>query len=303
MKLEILTASYNGEKFIRQQLDSILSQTYTNWHMTVCDDLSTDNTRAVIEEYHAKFPDKISVVLNEKNLGVKKTFFKLLSAADADYIMFCDQDDIWNSDKIQKTLDCMLENENNSPLLVHTDMSVINETGEIISPSFHQMQSIDASKNSLNRIIVQNTVTGCSMMINKALAELIKEPDCSTLHDWWIAVTASALGKIVFLPEATMLYRRHTANLRGARSMSDPNYIIDRAKDKNDARAMLGLGYRQSAEFAELYKSRLSKADYELLSEYGNMINKNKIKKIQTALKYKTWKQGAVRVLGQLLYM
>ncbi|MBQ6554665.1 MAG: glycosyltransferase family 2 protein, partial [Firmicutes bacterium] len=252
MKLEILAAAYNGEKFIKQQLESVLTQTYENWHMTICDDCSTDGTKTLLDEYAKKYADKISIVYNTKNLGVKKTFFKLLSVTDADHIMFCDQDDIWNSDKIQKTLDCMLENENNSPLLVHTDMSVINEAGELISPSFHQMQSIDASKNSLNRIVVQNTVTGCSMMINRELAKLIKEPSCNTLHVGCIALTASALGKIVFLPEATMQYRRNTANIRGARSMSDPKYILNRAKDKNDARFMLELGFIQSTEFAEI---------------------------------------------------
>jgi len=303
MELVILTAVYNGEKFIKQQIESVLTQTYDSWHMIICDDRSTDESRSIIEEYRAKYPDKFTVILNEENLGVKKTFFKLLSMTDADYIMFCDQDDIWNSDKIKKTLDCMQKNENGFPLLVHTDMSVIDENSEEISASFHKMQSIDAYKNSLNRIIVQNTVTGCSMMINRPLAKLIKEPVCATLHDWWIAVAAAALGRIVFLPEATMQYRRHSANIRGARSMHDPNYIIDRAKDKKDAHRMLELGYEQSAEFAAIYKDKLKADKLELLTAYGGMSGRTKTKKLKTVIKYRIWKQGAVRVLGQILYL
>ncbi len=301
--VDILLAVYNGGKFLKKQLDSIFAQTYRDFLLIVCDDGSTDDSRQLLEEYQKRFVGQMQVIYNDKNLGAKNNFFKLLSLSKAEYIMFCDQDDIWDKNKVEKTLDFFRKNEDSGVLLVHTDMRVIDENDVQTAESFNKLQSIDPYQNSLNKLLVQNTVTGCTVMINRALADIVLQPRCDTLHDWWLAVTAAAFGKIAYLPEATMGYRRHSQNVRGARDMSSPKYILSRAADKSDAAAMLGLGYEQSAEFAAYYKDKLDKETLKMLEAYGDCAKCGKLKKLKTIFRYKIFKQGLVRKIGQLIYM
>ncbi len=301
--VDILTAVCNGENFLEKQLDSVLSQNYDNFRIIICDDNSADNSRQIIENFKKRSPDKIKVIFNEKNMGAKENFFKLLSLSTAEYIMFCDQDDIWDNNKIRLTLDHMKKHENGRPTLVHTDMSVIDENGATLAPSFTKMQKIDVTKTALNELLVQNTVTGCTMMINRKLADIVKYPVCPTLHDWWIALTACLFGQIFFLPEQTMQYRRHSHNIRGAKNMSSLGYILSRAADKTDAVNMLKLGYIQSAELAKLYAPFLSDSQSEILNAYGKCVDENKLKRLMTIKKYGIWKQGIVRKVGQILFL
>lgn len=303
MSLDILMAVYNGSKFLEEQLDSVLGQSCGEFRLIICDDCSDDGSRGIIEKYAALHPDKITVIYNSKNIGAKESFFKLLSASDADHIMFCDQDDIWQKDKVRLTAECMRASENGLPTLVHTDLSVIDENGDEISPSMLKMQKIDANRTDLNELLVQNIVTGCTAMINRPLAALVKKPACPTLHDWWLALTACLFGQIVFLPETTIRYRRHSKNIRGAKNMADPAYILSRMLDPADAKAMLKLGYIQAAELAAAYGDALPAEQAEMLFAYGKCTELGKADRILTARKYKIWKQGAVRRIGQLLYM
>ena len=301
--VDVLLAVYNGGEYLKKQLDSLISQTYGDFCVIICDDGSTDGSRDILTDYAAKFPHKIKLFFNKKNIGVKNNFFRLLKLSSAEYIMFCDQDDVWDSDKIAKTLDFFRQNEYGGPLLVHTDMRITDENDSIISDSFNKMQGIDPYKNSLNILLVQNTVTGCTVMINRALADITKHPACKTLHDWWMAVTAAVFGRIAYLPEATMCYRRHSKNVRGARDMSSVKYILSRFAEKTEARAMLRLGYAQSAEFARLYKDELNAAAYKMLYFYGKCLEYGKIKRLFTILRFKIFKQGTVRRIGQLIYL
>lgn len=303
MSVDILLAAYNGEKYIEKQIDSVLNQTFEDWRLIICDDCSQDGTAAIIKEYCARFPEKISSVYNERNLGAKETFFKLLEMSRGEYIMFCDQDDVWDGDKISRTLDCMKKNENGAPLLVHTDLFVIDENGSKTAESMFGLQAIDSGRTALNQLLVQNTVTGCTSMINRALADIIKKPSCATLHDWWIALTACLFGSIVFLPETTMGYRRHGENIRGAKNMSSLKYILSRAGDAADAKAMLRLGYEQSAELAGLYGGALDAESLEMLRAYGSCLTLGKLERLGVIKKYGIWKQGCVRILGQLIYL
>lgn len=300
--VDILMAVYNGGKYLEKQLDSIFSQACGDFCLTVCDDGSSDGSRSILKAYKTRYPNKMRLYLNKTNIGAKNNFFRLLNLSSAEYIMFCDQDDIWDSDKISRTLDFFKQNEYGGPLLVHTDMRVIDGSDKVISPSFNKMQAITPC-TTLNTLLVQNTVTGCTVMINRALADIVKAPKCKTLHDWWLAAAAAAFGKIAYLPCPTMGYRRHGGNMRGARNMYSINYIFSRFLNKGDARAMLRLGYAQSAEFAALYKDRLDKKSYEMLYCYGQCLKYGKIKRLYTAFKYKIYKQGLVRRLGQLIYM
>ena len=226
----ILMATYNGEKFLAEQLDSIINQTYKNWILVIHDDGSTDSTINIIKEYVNKYPDKIILVEDGiKCGGAKENFFHLINIAKSnftfDYIMFSDQDDVWLPEKIEITLNKMIETENkygkNKPILVHTDLKVVDKTLNLIHPSFWGYQKINPYDNSLNCLFLENTVTGCTMMINKVLFDKIIVNKNAMVHDWWIALICRINdGLIIPIEKQTILYRQHEKNDIGAKEAS-----------------------------------------------------------------------------------
>ncbi|MBQ9518724.1 MAG: glycosyltransferase, partial [Firmicutes bacterium] len=140
--VDILMAVFNGGEYLKKQLDSVFAQTYGDFCLIVCDDGSSDGSQEVLKAYKARYPDKIKLFFNKTNMGAKNNFFKLLKLSTAGYIMFCDQDDIWDSGKIEKTLKFFKQNEYGGPLLVYTDMRVIDELDRVKAQSFNKFQAI-----------------------------------------------------------------------------------------------------------------------------------------------------------------
>ncbi len=222
-KIDILLAAYNGEKFLAQQIDSILAQTHQDWQLLIRDDQSADNTVKIIKEYTSKYSDKIKLIEDNKgNLGLVRNFETLLKSSQAEYIMFCDQDDIWLPNKIELTLNTMksAENQNpDTPILVHTDLKIVDEELRPIADSFWKSCKISPQTDGLlNKIVYRNIVTGCTVMINKKLKEnSIPFPPQVRLHDWWLAVNAAKNGKLISIQEQTILYRQHSKNVVGGK--------------------------------------------------------------------------------------
>ncbi len=300
MKTDILMAVYNGEKYIAKQIESIIGQTYSDWTLHIRDDASTDGTMVIVRQYAMKYPDKIKFFVNRENSGSPKAnFFKLIKESDADIIFTCDQDDIWERDKIEVTLK-VFEGVT-TPLLVHTDMKVIDENDNVIADSMIKNQHIDITRTGLNNIIVQNVVTGCTMAFNRALADIITEPELMPVHDWWIAAAASVFGDIKYVDKTTVRYRKHGENACGPQNMNDPKYIAQRAADSDGSKKMLELGYVMAVELLEKYN--IPYKYRAMLREYGAMKDKNKIARLMTVMKYGIWKSGFVRKAGQIVYM
>jgi glycosyltransferase involved in cell wall biosynthesis len=221
--IDILLATYNGEKYLNQQIDSILAQTCQDWQLLIRDDCSSDNTTGIIKNYTSKFPDKIRFIEDcKRHLGLAQNFAALLKSAQSNYIMFCDQDDVWLPNKIELTLNAMKEAEQNSPglpLLVHTDLRLVDETLKTVAQSFWELNKISPQDDCrLKKIIYRNVVTGCTMMINKKAKDISAPiPKQARLHDWWIAVNVAKNGRIIHIPVQTILYRQHSGNIIGAR--------------------------------------------------------------------------------------
>lgn len=223
IKIDILLATYNGEKYIAEQIDSIMNQTYKDWNLIIRDDGSTDNTTKIIEEYKRLYPSKITLLKNnDKNLGASMNFSKLVEYSNADYIMFCDQDDIWQSDKIKTTFNEMkrLENSQNNkiPLMVFSDLTIVDENLNIIAKSFWNSQKLDPIiSQSLYKILAQNVVTGCTIMINKKAAkQFFPIPTKYILHDHWVAINICKFGKASYIDRSLIYYRQHSNNELGA---------------------------------------------------------------------------------------
>lgn len=225
----ILLATYNGEKYIREQLESLLGQTYQDWILWIHDDGSKDATLNIIKEYEEKLPNKIKF-LNDglRCCGAKQNFTHLLSSIDDNfnYIMFCDQDDVWLENKIEITLNKMIEVENrnqNKPIIIHTDLKVVDEGLNTIADSYFIYQKIKPQwSKDFNISLVQNSVTGCTMMINKKAKEIsLPIGNNAIMHDWWILLKVlQNNGVVEYIDKPTILYRQHSFNDTGAKGFS-----------------------------------------------------------------------------------
>jgi glycosyltransferase involved in cell wall biosynthesis len=305
--IDILLASYNGEKYITEQIESILNQTYKDWFLYIKDDCSTDNTVKIINAYEKRYKDKIKVIVSDKPSGsAKDNFFSILQYSKSDYIMTCDQDDVWIPEKIEITYNKMKEAENaykEIPILVHTDLKVADENLNVISDSLLKMQNLDSSRDKLNNLLVQNIVTGCTVMVNRKLLDYIKTiPKYAIMHDWWMALIASSLGKIEFIEKPTVLYRQHKYNDVGAKDVNSANYILKRLSNINDIKKSISDTYLQSEEVLNSLGNLIDKNNYLLVNQYSLMTKFNKVKKILILLKYKLWKNSLMRVLGQIIF-
>ena len=131
MKISILLAAYNGEKYIREQIESVLSQTYANWELIAHDDGSSDATPAILSEYASLYPEKIRIIDAPPTGSAKDNFFFLMNNTDGQYVMFCDQDDVWHADKLEKTIAEMQSIEEElspeTPILVFSELRVTDE--------------------------------------------------------------------------------------------------------------------------------------------------------------------------------
>lgn len=222
--IDVLLATYQGATFLRQQLDSLFAQSCQQFRVLARDDGSTDGTRAILESYAASYPGRLSLLPSDgRRLGASGSFARLLEESRAPYVMFCDQDDSWLPNKVASTLAAMREQERIhgelTPALVCTDLRVVDERLGLIDESFWHFQRIHPRRlGRLSRVLIQNFAAGCTVMINRALADLsLPIPERAVMHDWWLAVVATRFGRVVFLPEATVLYRQHGRNDVGAR--------------------------------------------------------------------------------------
>lgn len=232
MKVNILMATYNGEKFLAQQIESIQKQTFKEWNLLIRDDGSSDETCDIIRNFTAK--DSRIRFINENehhNLGVIKSFFTLVNYEVADFYFFSDQDDVWLPEKLSVSLEAAKHKASDVPLLVYTDLKVVNQELNILQDSMIRAQSHHANTTLLPEL-TENTVTGGTMMINHALAEKWFTPNDILMHDWFLALLAASLGEIIYLDLPTQLYRQHDNNVLGARTM-DKRFKILREGPKS----------------------------------------------------------------------
>jgi len=231
-RIDILLATYNGEAYLAEQVASIMTQSYPYFRLIVRDDGSKDRTPRILKGLAAKYPERMEVIADgDGNLGVQKNFNRLLAASHAPYVMFSDQDDVWLPTKIEATFRRLLALERDhgveTPLLVHSDLEVVDRELMRMDASFWHYQHLCPRRGlTLNRLLVQNVVTGCTMMVNRALlVRGMPIPAEAAMHDWWLALVAAAFGRIGYLRETTIRYRQHSHNSLGAKRWSAGQFI------------------------------------------------------------------------------
>jgi rhamnosyltransferase len=308
--INILLASYNGEKYIADQLNSIINQTYTNWQLYIRDDGSTDNTLNIIKKYQ-QTDLRIHLITDELgNLGSCQNFSALMNSIKNEnkYIMFCDQDDVWLPSKIEDTFNEIIRLEakyRNIPLLLHTNFTYADLNLKPIKSKKH-FKRTKITNPEFSNVVCQNSALGCTMMINKKLLYLIGGiPKIAENHDYWIALVASAFGKIFYLDKKTLLYRQHFGNL-------SPHYNYDSfskrfrrifVDKKNFEDVKLKLQMAQV--FKEIYYNQLSNDNKKVIDDFLSLSKKRNlpllIRNIKNGIRRQTFSQTLLFYLTLVL--
>lgn len=304
----VLLASYNGEKYIAAQLESVLNQTLSGLSVLISDDLSSDGTPAVIKEYEARYPGRVRSLENSRSSGgARNNFFCLLKEAahlPDPYVMLCDQDDVWLPDKAEAALAEMKAMEakwgEGIPLLVHSDLSVTDKDGGILHKSMVKYQKIAVHDNRFSHYLVENNITGNTVMINRPLLQLLKEfPGECVMHDWWLGLLASCFGKISCIDRPLVLYRQHGDNQVG--SKSGRQQYAERLQNREKSRENYRKMFAQARQFLKLYGNEMPEKNRRTLEHFIGLEEKNRAEKIYTIWKYRLVKSTPVRTLGQML--
>lgn len=305
IQVEILLATYNGEKYLIEQIESIIKQSHRNWVLKIRDDDSSDNTLKIINSYCHSYPDKIFLIKgNGTGKGAKNNFWELIKSSSGDVVMCCDQDDVWHENKIERTLIFFNKGSNNTPRLVYTDLNVVDENLTNINDSFQQFSGIRGNRNTLNFLLCENVVTGCTMMFNNILRDQVlrlENIETIKMHDYWIALVASAIGEIEYLGEPTIHYRQHENNVVGARGI-DGIFKIKHLIESYKKAVSNNIYYIEQAKILyQYYNLNLTSENRELLYDFMTLKNKNKIARMATMVKYKIYKYNLIKRLGLIL--
>lgn len=307
-QIEIIMSTCNGASYIEAQLNSIIAQTHDNWRLLIRDDGSVDDTLKIIGAYADKYKDRITLLQDARgNIGPYASFGVLLESTAADYVALCDQDDVWCEDKLMIQIAKMKELESlhgsDFPILIHTDLAVVNNELEVLNNSFWNYQNLLPYKmKSLNRTLVHNCVTGCTVMINR---ELIKKslpiPDDVIMHDWWLALVAVAEGKIYSINNSTVKYRQHGGNDTGATHWN-LHYITGSIFSKSRYhKGQLHKTYKQAC--ALLNSNILSPEKRLIVERYVAMYEMGWVKRRLEMFRMGFYKYGILRNLAMFAYL
>lgn len=208
--VSIALATYNGSRFLREQLDSIYAQTWPNFEVVAGDDQSVDGTAAILEEY--RLSHGLRYEINEQNLGFVRNFESVFSRCSGEFIALADQDDIWLPEKLE-----ILLNGIGEASLVYSDATLIAEDGKELPGSLIGTSGVNpVTGNAFEYFVCNACVTGCTALFHRSLLDVaLPIPQCEMYHDWWLAVVASRLNGVAYLDAQLTRYRQHGANDTG----------------------------------------------------------------------------------------
>ena len=297
-EIVILLATYNGEKYIRQQLKSLFEQTNQNFRLVVHDDGSSDATAQIINEYRDKYPDRIEIFYGNSCGGPKENFLWMLGRVEADYYLFCDQDDVWLPEKLQRSMDALASEEDNyrsskeevPPVCVFTDMRVVDEELNTLSDSFIRYIGRVPENTAYTQILIDNPAAGCTMCFNRALRDLVVDLAPSVdlnnipMHDAFVLEIAAIMGKVVAIDEPLAYYRQTGHNAMGAVTESESDKASRNIEDLKQ-----GNIFQKKKAFVEesrLFAAEILKADWlpkdkkNVLLRFSTIGEKGKLKRM-----------------------
>ena len=303
--ITVLMATYQGARYIREQLDSILAQTAPDIRILIADDHSTDGTDQIIKEYEAQYSRQITCLhYDTPSGGAAANFAQLFRQISSGYVMLSDQDDIWFPHKAERLLAKLksLEAEfgEATPILAHSDMEVADEHGNSVHSSFFQYQHIIPARSRLNQLLVENNVTGAATMVNAAMLPYLQDipADCS-MHDWWMALVACCVGQIGWVEEPLYLYRQHGTNTLGAKTQMEQ--YVSRISREEQVRENYRKMFRQADQLQKQLEPELTTEQKQCLQVFLSLPPKSRAEKIRTIKKFRFYKSSWVNTVGMCL--
>lgn len=277
-QIDILMATYNGEKYLKEQIESVLNQTYKNIRLVISDDCSKDGTINILKQYEND--KRIEVHYHEKNQGYIKNFEYLLKQVKNNIYMLSDQDDVWMPEKIRKTYEKLIKNDAD---MVFADLEVVDENLKTIYPSFNKFMLLDRKINkyinSYKLNYLYNCITGCTLMSkSKWIKDILPIPTDSKylIHDHWIGIIVSLNGKIVYMPEKYIKYRQHGNNQVGTEKISHGFKKLEQVRELfiNVKLGVLGTYVKHNEKFPKEIQ-KINNEGYEYFKMIENKKNFN----------------------------
>ena len=273
--IDVLLATCNGGQFLEQQLDSLFNQTFQRFHLIVRDDCSSDATLSIVERFQSIHPGSIELHRNNSRQGACRNFSLLTQQSNAPYFAFCDQDDIWHPDKLERSLKALqdIEGQNGTgmPALVFTDVALVDEKAACIAPSMWRSLRVCPERLTFASQLVQNLVTGCTVLGNRSLLKLGSPlPEDARMHDDWLGLVATAFGVVRPLRHVTMDYRQHANNAIGTKAGWRAAKLSQLWKDPA-LTVYIGASQKQARAFATRYASRLSPEQKTAIETWSTM--------------------------------
>lgn len=280
-RVAVVMATYNGEKFIEEQLQSIINQTYPNLEIIITDDCSTDGTYSIVQRYASQYPN-ITCYVNRRNIGYVKNFEKAIKLATADYIALSDQDDVWHPNKI-----ALMMQHINDASVVYCDSEFIDADGNRLNKKLSDIKNLQPVNDSLP-FVVNNGVFGHAMLMHKcvALKAMPFPEDC--VHDWVIAFVASFANGVKFVNEPAVQYRQHAGNTANTKKRQRCSYKEEIGRIRRRIKALAAIAVKTNCtdkdiivQLAESYKS------FSLINNFKRMLLFFKYRHRLTAFKKK----------------
>ena len=274
----IVLPIYNGARWLGEQLDSIIAQTHGRWLLLLRDDGSTDTSNELIAQYALVDSERIKVTQDDRgNLGAAASFSLLMekaltiveSASEPAYVALADQ---------EEQLAAATSAERETPVLIHSDLRVVDSAGQVLAESLLNYQGLDADRHDFSAQLLSNTVTGCTALLNRALLCLaLPVPAGAMMHDWWLSLVASRFGRLRCVDRALVDYRQHGSNTIGARKHTPGSFSwktflkLFQLRKSMQAQALFEGSAAQALAFEQRFADQLNEADRTLLRQVQRM--------------------------------
>ena len=296
-QVSVLLSVHGDSHFLKDFLDSLANQSFRDF--TLYCRFDGDPAASTLDAI-GSFPS--AVVLSDRNhIGVAASYRKLLErATESRYVMLADQDDVWHPDKIARSVRAIEEAESalppGTPVLVHSDLSVVDESLRSIAPSMIRYQSLNPARTSLADLMIQNNATGCTMIVNRPLADLAHIPDAAICHDWYLALIAAAFGSIVFLPDSLVDYRQHKENVFGAVPRGS---LLKRFLQREHLHYRVELTRRQAGAFLDQFRDKLTPEQAVIVGDWSRSLDEPcYFRRLRTIWRHRFRKNDWLRTLG-----
>ena len=302
-QVDIVMPAYNCAPWLGAFMLSLLAQDFTGWRLIARDDASTDNTRLQLDRWRDRLGHRMTILPSSgtRNLGLIGNYNVVLRAATASMVMSADPDDIWLPGKITRSVQALREAEEASgagvPVAICTDAAVVDSNRQPVAPSFWRWSRMDPRlMRVLARTAMESVALGSTMMVNRALLDRALPIEAGAAYqDWWLALVAVAFGRLVPLPETTILYRRHEVN-----ATADPFSRTLSGAPRRRLEKLVAQAATQARSFVARYGDSLKRPDIAALEALGKLPSLGLVERRLAVLRYGLWFASPLKNAGLL---